>query len=129
MNWTFALLLLLSCMVGCSKDQPLTVNLVSGTYVVKYSHGTETLELRADGTYVQRYVASGKIESITNQGKWVLDAAAGEVDLFDIFKVDTGRDEPEIPPRRTRWLLKVVQRSGRIQMPIDPDRALLFEKQ
>jgi hypothetical protein len=26
-------------------------------------------------------------------------------------------------------LLKVIQSSGRIQIPIDPDRALLFEKQ
>src|SRR5229473_2215766 len=115
------LLILLCVTDGCIKAKPLTVSVVSGVYVVKYSHGTETLELRNDGIFTQRYICPAQEQPIVNQGKWALDVVSEEVDLFDALIFDTGKNEPRNPPLKTRWLLKIIQGSGHIRISIDPD--------
>jgi hypothetical protein len=119
----------LCLLIGCVREEPLTVQLLSGTYVLKYRHGTETLELHKDGTYAQRYVSSSQKEPVLNEGKWSIDFVGGKIAVYDALLFDTGRNERRVPPIRTGWSLLVLQASGRIELPVDPDRALVFEKQ
>jgi len=48
----------------------MTATTLPGTYTAIYSHGSETLVLKADGSYVQEYspVTSASVQ--TNCGKW-----------------------------------------------------------
>lgn len=101
------LVIFLFLTIGCNKTQPLTVNLLSGTYIVKYSHGTETLVLQPDGSYTQRYVSKSNKEPTLNHGKWTLDFIRGAnyVTLDEALRFDTGKDQPCVPPDRTMWSL------------------------
>src|SRR5260370_24244703 len=76
---------LLFVLSGCDKSVPLTLRDVAGVYIVKYSHGTETLDLRADGTFAQRYVDKAQGIAVENQGTWNLDAASEQVDLLNVL--------------------------------------------
>lgn len=123
---------LLWSLAGCTNDPPLTTAKMSGIYSAKYSHGTETLELKSDGTFTQNYVSATNATPTTNSGKWNLGQVKGQWVLtlwgaliFD----DHGQNKPAVDPKRTNWGLNVHQSSGRIWMPVDPDDALKFEKQ
>src|SRR5439155_4546530 len=102
-------LIALLCFTGsCAKEKPLTIQLLSGTYVAKYRHGTETLALRGDGTFTQQYATSPQSQPVLNEGKWSIDAVSRTVVLDDALLFDTGRDEPRTPPVRTGWSLGVL---------------------
>jgi hypothetical protein len=64
---------------------------ILGTYEIHYPFGTETLELRADDTYQQRFTdTSGKTFAIT--GRWTFDTAArsNQVALIDAMELGDG---------------------------------------
>lgn len=64
---------------------------ILGTYEIHYPFGMETLELRGDDTYQQRFTdTSGK--TFTVSGMWTFDTAArsNQVALVDAMSLDDG---------------------------------------
>lgn len=123
-----SVLLFLFIMAGCSKERPLTTEELSGVYTVTYSHGKETLELKRDGTYDQRYTGNVIGQTFANQGRWKIDDKFGAVTLIDAVIVDTGFDKLRTPPDRGAWSLNII-RGSPLALSMNPDRALMFEKQ
>jgi hypothetical protein len=125
-----ALLISICFIDACSKEPPLSMNAVSGTYVIKYNHGTETLELNQDGTYFQRYAPAASQTMITNASLWSFDSQEDKITLRNVFVFDTGFDEPRQPTNKTMgWHMPVIRDGNKLKIPIDVDHALMFEKQ
>lgn len=126
-------LLILGCvfatLVGCSKSEPLSMSRISGTYFLKYSHGTEVLHLNADGTYSQEYRSNGVTNGIVNRVNWDFDPKSDKIGLMDALLFDNGRNAPHTPPVKSGRSLDVGRSFGRISLSADADGALVFQKQ
>src|SRR4051794_23271127 len=93
-------IVILSYVTGCSKDEPLSRQSLIGNYVINYSHGVENLELKVDGTFTQQYNKTNQNSPSLNSGKWEVDIEYHTLYLRDALIFDTGRDELRIPPAK-----------------------------
>ncbi len=128
MKFLAVLIFCIFFMAGCSKERALTTEELSGVYLVKYSHGKETLELKHDGTYSQRYISNLDGQTLANRGRWETGVNGGTVVLIDAIIIDTGFDQLRVPPDKGVWLLNII-RDSPLALSMSPDRALMFEKQ
>lgn len=85
---------------GCAK-----VGEIPGTYEGNYAKGTETFDMRADGTFTQTFVRNGQVV-YTNEGKWKLQEDGerikfepvicfspsddGQLEKYEKFNIGTG---------------------------------------
>lgn len=104
-------------MAGCSKITDKSQ--VVGLYEARHSNGIERLELRLDGTYIDRFGPSSGM-AIEYSGIWRLDAYGGEPKVFlDNFKPHFP-DPPNPGPIGT--LLGVERRWGQTRLYLSYDR-------
>ncbi len=111
-------LLLATCFMptsGCSKA--VTRSRLVSTYEAEHENGIETLELRADGTYLHHFKATKGAES-TYSDKWEFAADdPGPVVLLHNFS-------PQFPGNswiKGAWGLGVKQDYGRIRLYVSYD--------
>ncbi len=119
--------LVLLMVAGCAKQ--LERSDLVGTYVVNYSHGTETLILKQDGSYEQDYMGKdGK--KLANTGTWETTGPSyGNVSLFNAMEFDDGHDRQNkaighIGVRE----LPVSSFLGKMSLTIDPDSDANYKK-
>src|SRR5258708_1211743 len=77
----------LSMLTACSMT--VAAKRVPGTYLLSYPFGTETLLLKADGTFVQE-VAIRNEQPVTVRGSWTFDPKESRVELFGSMIVVDG---------------------------------------
>jgi len=63
---------------------------IAGNYVAHYSYGTEELDLRPDGIFVQKVYISSSQRQLETTGKWTFDRRRLRVELNDKYLVDDG---------------------------------------
>lgn len=71
---TYALLSILFATMACS--EPVTEQMVVGKYVANHGIATDTIEVRADGTYTHYYKEADGEEYI-NENHWELEVVNG----------------------------------------------------
>lgn len=74
-------------LTGCAMSVP--AEKVYGAYVAAYPYGTETIDLSADGTFVQR-AKIGNETPLTVRGRWEFDPKDSRVTLHGAIIVDDG---------------------------------------
>jgi hypothetical protein len=117
-------------LMSCGQPNKTTTADFPGTYVVKFSHGSETLVLKPDGTYEQKYVPTAGAATQTNTGKWELKTSPRPiVYLDDALLFDTRSNQPQIPPIRTVLGLSVRRWRNEIELVINDDAGLGYQKQ
>ena len=102
---------------GCGSKKTELINPI-GTYTGNYRGGTETFDLRADGSFSQTFVESDGAILYTNEGKWTI---RNEIISFRPFV--TASDDPHKDPSK---LNKVD--SGIFPFDQNPDRIVLGER-
>jgi hypothetical protein len=105
-----ALLIALSVALACSP--PMTRSRLVGIYDAEHENGNETLELRADGTYLHRFRAKNGIES-TSSDKWEFAPSRGRDSLvlhnfFPRFPGD--------PTVKKDWTLRTKEDYGLLRL-------------
>ena len=105
---------------------------VVGNFEVRYTYGTEKLQLHKDRTYVQSVFINGERAPKTNNGRWEFDEEYSEVILFDAMMVDDGfgRLEPaywKTVPGASR--LAARKSLGKVSLFHSGDRDFVFKKE
>ena len=131
---SIVLMLLLSIvgllLMSCGQPTKTTAADFPGTYVAKFSHGSETLALKSDGTYEQKYVPTAGAAMQTNTGKWEFKTSPRPIIyLDDALLFDTRSNQPQIPPIRTVIGLGVRRWQNDIELVINDDAGLAYRKQ
>jgi hypothetical protein len=117
-------------LMSCGQSNKTTAADFPGTYVVKFSHGSEILVLKSDGTYEQKYVPIAGAATQTNAGKWEFKTTPRPiVYLDDALLFDTRSNQPQIPPSRTVLGLSVRRWRSEIELAINDDAGLAYQKQ
>ena len=83
---TIARTLVLLITAGCSFS--VTKEEVVGTYELRYSYGTETLRLNADGTFEQSFLLKEEKMPKLVRGQWQLNPKDNTVALESTLVVD-----------------------------------------
>jgi hypothetical protein len=90
---------------------------IVGMYVAEYPSGTERLELKPDGTFVQEVVLKEPQDTVTRAGTWTFDEATQMLMMRDCMLVR--RDGDVSPTFRTDLgCFLPVERSGVFFGPI-----------
>jgi hypothetical protein len=98
---------------------------VPGTYVMNHGRASDTLVVRAGGTYIRRYAAPGQPPAI-DSGTWSVDTASrGQMLGFDRFPTRWDAETPFASDRDTvrgLWLT-IAHRDvrGRVRLVVDDD--------
>jgi hypothetical protein len=95
----FAALLILLVIAFSWHSPYLRRSDVVGTYVAKYPSGTERLELKRDGTFVQEVVLKVPQDTVTRSGTWTFNEATQTLMIRDCMRV--GREGDISPTFRT----------------------------
>lgn len=95
---------------SCRQSSKMSATDFPGIYLVKYSHGSETLVLQPDGTYEQKYAPITGAIIQTNTGSWFFHSRPSAfVHLKNALLFDNSRsNRPQIPPKRTDLGLNVL---------------------
>lgn len=125
--WLFGLVAL--SLMSCGRAPKTTAADFPGTYIANFSHGSETLVLKSDGTYEQRYVPKASDASQTNAGKWDFTISPSpSITLEDVLLFDTRSNQPRIPPIRAVLGLGVRRFGNQIELIISEDEGLEYRK-
>ena len=117
-------------LMSCGQPTKTTAADFPGTYVAKFSHGSETLVLKSDGTYEQKYVPTAAAATQTNTGKWEFKTSPRPiVYLDDALLFDTRSNQPQIPPIKTALGLGVTRWRNEIELVINDEAGLGYRKQ
>lgn len=111
---------------GCSNRPNERIGKVSGEYTGRFSDGTETLVLREDGTYEERFEFVDK-RVVSNHGTWTEDRTTNLVRV----RVNGGIVWPTSTNGRTLdWEFNAVPVPGgiRLELEKDPDGAIVLDK-
>lgn len=101
-----------------------------GIYVAKFSHGSEILTLKPDGTYEQTYIPSASTSTQTNAGGWIYrERPNAFIHLQGALLFDTRSNQPQIPPTRTDLALNVKMGRNGVELVINDDEGLGYRKQ
>lgn len=123
--------LLIICTIGCGRKPASDHRTLPGSYVAKYSHGTETLVLNSDGTYKQKYVSNGQTDAEVNSGRWTYgETGGGHVYLDESVFFDNRSNSPQIPRSKGGHSLNIkLWRGGMIELVINDEDGLGYRKQ
>ena len=102
-SFAFVLFVGVAC-AGLSCRKAKTTDL-AGRYTADRSHGFESLELKADGTYVQVFTNSSVAR--TNIGQWVFQPPT--LTLKNALVFDDGSNHPVAAVLTNDWQLKVTR--------------------
>jgi hypothetical protein len=101
---------------------------VPGTYVAKYSHGTEWLRLSANGTFEQRFT-DGRGSIVTNAGTWSGPTTNGQVLMSQYTMFDDGFGNPH-PIRQSSLIsLRYETRDGHTSLGFNKGLEDAYRKQ
>lgn len=114
------------CLYPTDRDELL------GTYIAEYEFGTDTLELKSDGTYTQEITLKEGGKVIRGDGRWTYDQTRYYIDFEDLYVLSDGygnksddyknlpRGLASLPPERYFW-------SRRLRL--GPDEGTPYNKQ
>lgn len=88
MRIAFALLIAALLHAGCL--YPTDRNELLGTYIAEYEFGTDMLELKSDGTYVQTIALKEDGKVIRGDGTWTYDQAEHRIVFEDLYVLSDG---------------------------------------
>ena len=114
-----------SALVSCRKPTSLGV---SGNYIAKYSHGTDELCFREDGTFAQRFTFKGG-SIATNSGIWIGPTTNDQVLVQRFVMFDDGFGRPHHNPVPGYVSLCYEVRGGRVSLGFNKGLENVYEKQ
>ena len=120
--------ILITGIAGCT---PVDDERLVGTYVAEYSYAREELDIKPNGTYVQRILIKGKAEELTHFGTWAYDRSAGRLALNNALLLDDnfGKLKPDyMTPVRGIWGLSVRSTPAGITLNWNDDLGVRFTK-
>jgi len=103
-----------------------------GIYVAEYTFGTDTLELKSDGTYTQEISLKEEGTVLHGDGKWTYDQVTKYIDFENLYVLSDGygnknenyknlpRGLASYPPERYFWSRK---------LRLGPDEGTPYNKQ
>jgi hypothetical protein len=124
-NTREAVLLIAFALLGCSST--VSRSELVGNYSANVPVGTDSLILRADGSYVHSHSFPGK--TATQQtGTWLLEppGANGTIVTFERFMFEI---EPLKSARPGLWPAFVDRHLGKLRLTINEDMGLYYTKQ
>jgi len=125
MRCIITILIASTVIVGCNRASSPGV---PGTYVAKYSHGTEWLRVSVDGTFEQRFTSpSGN--TLTNVGTWSAPSTNGQVLMSQFTMFDDGFGKPHPTPRPTLVSLRYETHGRRISLGFNKGLEEVYRKQ
>jgi hypothetical protein len=107
-------------LVSCS-DEPgrsrADASQLQGTYLAKFDHGQERLELKADGTYLQEFF--GPAGPVRHTGVWQLEHRF--FDGTDVSLVEALVSEDDFPAKKRLGMrnLNVHRRNGEFALALN----------
>jgi len=113
--------------LGCARKMP-SDDLIVGTYVISYSHGSERLELRKNRTFDQRYSTVDGVVT-ENTGTWSILDDPPSILLKNALLNDDRKGHRRIPAVKSFWILGIDRISGEIKLTVDNEGILAFRKQ
>lgn len=112
-----------------------TKSMVVGNYTISHSydrwnHGTETLQLLANGTYVQEFRPKGKHPKVRNTGRWAFEDTYGpHVRLWGYLHVPNPDASMQYPLEKlTMTGLPVEVWGGEVRLIRNPDFGMYYAK-
>ena len=120
--------ILSSGIAGCT---PIDERRVLGAYVAEYSYARQELDIKPNGSYVQRIVVKGKSEELTHSGTWTYDRSASRLVLNDPLLLDDnfGKLNPDYrTPAKGIWGLSVRSTAAGITLNWNDDLGVHFTK-
>ena len=115
---------------SCKRGKKPSAADFPGTYVAKFSHGTETLLLKPEGAYEQKYTPNSGSVTETNFGNWAFHASPHPIIyLENALLFDTRSNQPQIPPTRTVLALQIKTWSKEVELVINDEESLGYLKQ
>lgn len=76
------------CLLSCG--EPVAIDKLYGEWMATYNWGTDTIDLRQDGTYAQVVTITKTGERTKNSGAWEFHADSEEVDLGGCLQPNDG---------------------------------------
>jgi hypothetical protein len=113
-------LLAIICCFGCKENTHVSADLV-GTYKVTFTHGSETLQLLQDNSFVQIYTQADNGKAITNSGTWKLDSKYSDLVLVDAVLFDDCHGRRSKQDVQTTWQLPIKTRFRQVSLYIGED--------
>jgi len=99
---------------------------IVGVYEIKLQKGTEDLELKSDGTYVQDVIAAS--QSTHHSGRWQMEGGfMGGSDVVLLNAVVTD-DDDKMPPRFGDMTLNVHDHAGKLALARNEAADWYFER-
>jgi hypothetical protein len=124
------ILFIFSLAVGCTSKE-ITRQDIIGKYVANYDKDKVTIdsiEVRADGTYIHYFKPAKDGNSFTNIGTWTFEYENGEPRLnFRNFTI--GYQEPEGLVSKTGYIWSPEVQNDGDRLLIDEDYDLHYDKQ
>ncbi len=84
LKYNMFFLILVVASYSCS---PVKENDLYGTYIARYSFGTEKVSLNADGIYIQEVTIDGHPNALGHTGRWRYEPRDRYVELENAFDV------------------------------------------
>lgn len=116
---------------GCSRT--VEAGDVVGSYIANHGKGTDTLEIKADGTYLHSYKSSleGVDTAFSHTGKWELEQGNKRIVFNQFVQGWPWRPgtEVDLVPRNENNIVKKSLISGEVKILIDVDSNYYYEKQ
>lgn len=115
-------------LAACGKSKPMSTADFPGSYLVRFSHGSELLTLKTNGTFEQKYTPiSGTAQ--TNVGTWEFKTIPRPIlYLNNAMLFDTRANQPQIPPVRTVLGLGVWSYGKEIELILSVNSDLRYQK-
>ncbi len=124
--------------VICTSCGPrATKSMVVGNYAISHAyngrnHGTETLQLLANGTYVQEFSPKGKHAKVRNKGTWAFvdnQDALPRLELFGYLYVPDPDASMRYPLEKLTSIgLPVTVARGEVRLIRNPDFGMYYAK-
>jgi hypothetical protein len=113
---------------GCG-SKGLSAQDLTGNYALVKPNGTETLNLRADGTFDEVWRPSNGTGVLTNAGKWRWSTnEPGSLILDHAMFTSDLADRPLDSPRYGTWELRTRVIAGAVELVVDADSDVYFQK-
>jgi len=131
-KWAFILLCLSFFFIpGCSRG--IETSDVVGNYTADHGKGTDTLEIRADGTYSHTYKSTleGEDTAFSYTDNWEFEQDTNRIVLSHYIQGWPWRPGAKVDliPRNMNTFVKRSFFSGTVKILIDVDRNYYYEKQ
>jgi hypothetical protein len=118
---------------GCQR--PIIETDLVGRYTANFGNGTDTLELRSDGTYLHVFRQPGASTDVRNEGSWSMALSEGRdrVAFRDfVWALNTSgaqlRELSGSAPKPVLWTTQAYRSSGGVRLVANADLGQYYQK-